>query len=973
MPFHPMPRAARLPALLVLAFFARADSLLPPLTPQQAREAARLIASFKGNPKGPYFQIRWYCNDGSVHPPADLPCKPRGGGFQHAELSAAARQLAAWNLDLGVILVALDFEKFFDAKRDHHLLKQLVLEKYLTEVDQGWIYRRARTYRGARQAEDEEKAGRKLLIQLLSDPDWNSRHYYLANQAVAAVPHGGADPAVQKIRALAKAVADQDPRFQPIRNQIHSAPGPDDLPAVERYLRDRNPQGAARTQAEDLAGLLRRQQSGQTLEVQIGAYQKRLAGSPLGDRLAGLAPLLTGKNAAALASAAALSLEIRRAVTASKDGRRNLDLLDLNALLQEYGFRAGAGQDGVRRERLARLLDLLRYSTGAGLLSFRQLDALEKEIAGLPGEVPAETYFQSIRYLARSTGWCRATVAQDFGPAAGLYEPAEPLAGGLVDHLLRGSVALPLSARLDPLVTDANQAVGIRHSLFGLPSGRGVAAMNPGVAVGRLGIIEPGQEDAPLDPDRIYVIPATLSDLKPMSGILTLDSGNALSHAQLLAANLGIPNAVVPSSLLPTLKQYAGRQVVYAVTPRGMVVLRDMSQLTPEERRLFAEQPAVQARIDLDTTRLNLRERRILNLRDLGARDSGVTVGPKAANLAQLMQFFPDNVAPGLVLPFGIYEQHIDRALEPGAPALRRQIHDALAEAERLRDSGASTDQIRQFIYPRLARFRKAIQTMPLLPAFEQELLARMRSTFGPDGTYGVFVRSDTNAEDLPQFTGAGLNLTVPNRVGNSSILQAIKDVWASPLTERAYDWRARILRSQKQVYPSVIVMRAVPSDKSGVIATINLETGARDEITVNVSEGVSAVVDGGVAESLLLKPDGEVRLLEQARNPYRKVLLPAGGMENRPTSGSDRVLTDDEIRQVRALVAQVEARYPKATTENGQTLPWDIEFGFEKGQLRLFQIRPLVRSRAGRALEVFSRLESHVPAVERVRLDQGL
>ena len=47
------------------------------------------------------------------------------------------------------------------------------------------------------------------------------------------------------------------------------------------------------------------------------------------------------------------------------------------------------------------------------------------------------------------------------------YQPVEPQAGGLVDHLLRGSVALPLTARLELLVADANRAAGIRHAIFG--------------------------------------------------------------------------------------------------------------------------------------------------------------------------------------------------------------------------------------------------------------------------------------------------------------------------------------------------------------------------------------------------------------------------------------------------------------------------------------------------------------------------
>ena len=101
-----------------------------------------------------------------------------------------------------------------------------------------------------------------------------------------------------------------------------------------------------------------------------------------------------------------------------------------------------------------------------------------------------------------------------------------------------------------------------------------------------------------------------------------------------------------------------------------------------------------------------------------------------------------------------------------------------------------------------------------------------------------------------------------------------------------AWDWRSRILKSSANVYPSVLLLRSVPSDKSGVIATVNLDTG-EDDITVNVSEGVSAVVDGGIAESLLLKPDGTVRLLEQARGTYRKALKTGGDFENVPGIGA--------------------------------------------------------------------------------------
>ena len=952
---------------LAIVTLLAADGLIPPLDSRQAEQARKILEEFKTNPKGPYFQIRWFCKDGSVLPPAGTPCTSLGGGIQYAELSPAARMLSKWNLDVGTVLASLDFSTFFDAARDQWLPRELVLQNYLAQIDRGWIYRRGASYRGALQAEDEEKSGRQLLSQLLANPDWVARNYFLVNQLIAAIPHGVPDSAVLKSRTLAASIAGRDFRFQMIRSKIHSRPGPEDVKAVEQFIADRKSDDP---ELRELADLLRGQYES-TPQVRLAIFQKKLGGTPVGPLLNEYAAAISqGKEGN---NGPALVLEILHQVTSPVPARSKLDMLDLNALVLEEAFLSGqrpAGQSS-RRQLLASLLDYIRYATGAGLLSERQLDALQWEIAALDGEaeVPAARYLRSIRYLERSAGWCQATAARNFGPISRHYQAVEPRSGALVDHLVRGSVALPLTSRLEVLVADANRAAGIHHSIFGDPSNRGVVGLNPGVAIGRLGILDAEQNNQAVDPKQIYVIPQTLADLEPMAGILTLDSGNILSHSQLLAANLGIPNATVPSALLPMLREKRDVELFYAVTRGGVVILKEKASLNPEEIQQWSgKTTANRERIAIDTSKLRLDDTRLIPLTELTAQDSGARAGPKAANLGQLTHFFPQNVAPGLVVPFGIYYEHIRRSVD-GGPPLDEQIGKMYRHAEQMRDSGAPSADVNGYLYPELARIRKLIQMMALLPDFEKELAARMGATFGPDGSYGVFVRSDTNAEDLPAFTGAGLNLTVPNQVGFRNITQSIKDVWASPFEERAWDWRSRILESSEYVYPSVLLLRSVPSDKSGVIATLNLETG-EDDITVNVSEGVSAVVDGGVAESLLLKPDGSVRLLEQARGTYRKTLRPGGDFQNVPVSGSDTVLMPDEIRQLREMVAEVKRLYPPAYSARHEVLPWDIEFGFEKGQLRLFQIRPLARYQQEQTLNALNRLDATETPAGNVRLD---
>ena len=75
--------------------------------------------------------------------------------------------------------------------------------------------------------------------------------------------------------------------------------------------------------------------------------------------------------------------------------------------------------------------------------------------------------------------------------------------------------------------------------------------------------------------DGIYLLPETVSELPPVAGILTAGAGNPLSHVQLLARNLGIPNVAVDPALLPELRRHDGKRIVLAVSPAGLVEIHE--------------------------------------------------------------------------------------------------------------------------------------------------------------------------------------------------------------------------------------------------------------------------------------------------------------------------------------------------------------------------------------------------------------
>ena len=144
----------------------------------------------------------------------------------------------------------------------------------------------------------------------------------------------------------------------------------------------------------------------------------------------------------------------------------------------------------------------------------------------------------------------------------------------------------------------------------------------------------------------IYVLPETVADLPPVRGIVTAGEGNPLSHVQLLARNLGIPNVAIEERNLEKLRPYDGKEIVLAVSPGGSVRLALMDAQTSA---LFDVAPAVNAQpvITVDLAKLDLTKRDFINLSALRAADSGRIVGPKAAKLGELKFHYPEAVADG--------------------------------------------------------------------------------------------------------------------------------------------------------------------------------------------------------------------------------------------------------------------------------------------------------------------------------------
>jgi len=917
--------------------------------PLPARETLRRwMAEMKISPRGPFLRIRWFCKDGTIHPPQEYACRDRGGGVQHGEWTERVVLLRSNAYFIANVFADVRPEILLAQPEAENVVKQMILEQYLIRADDGWIFRHARYYRGALQDEDESRGGQGLLLAMVSNPAWQEVRFPVLREAVRFIPHGRSGAPVSEMRQLSRALGEADPEFQPLRTKIHVKPELGDAERVRRYGGRQGKKDLA-GDYEKLAVLIQKVFQPSDARTEIFALGRIVSSKILSQEIRETGSRLgTDRDPATRFEAGCRMLaSIRGQLGSVGDRRVRLALLDASLTLEQDLFLTGNTlidrlPRASRKERLEWLRACANGLYGMGLISGRQREGLLDTFRGISGpSVRWNDYKAGLNDAARVPGWADQMLRFHFTSAVDTLVVLEPLTSTYLSDRVRGSLLIVYSLVLESLLADANRQLGIVNRMMDRIVDAGLTALNPGIARGVLKVAKVGDDPKTFSRDGIYVLPSTMEDLPSVRGIITAGKGNMLSHVQLLARHLGIPNVAVDQSLLPQVSALEGRSVVLAVSPGGIVQIAPDG---PEWDAVFAlESQGASTVIRPNVAKLDLSNRNLVLLRDLRVSDSGRICGPKAANLGELKRHFPEAVAEGVVIPFGIFRSLLDLPAEPGGLPMFQWMQQQDALIKRLAPEPAKQQEA---VGRYLDRTRRWITSADPGIEFRAKLRAAMEKTFGPDGSYGVFVRSDTNVEDLPGFTGAGLNLTVPNVVGFDGVMEAILRVWASPFEDRAYRWRQASVDRPDQVYVSILLLKSVPVEKSGVMVTADVENGTPGWLSVAVSEGVGGAVSGQRAEELRINlKNGQVQLLAHATEPFKRILWPKGGVVSVPASGTEAVLSRSDITQLMALAEGLPQRFPWLKDKDGHPVPADVEFGFARGQLYLFQIRPYLES----------------------------
>ncbi len=267
----------------------------------------------------------------------------------------------------------------------------------------------------------------------------------------------------------------------------------------------------------------------------------------------------------------------------------------------------------------------------------------------------------------------------------------------------------------------------------------------------------------------------------------------------------------------------------------------------------------------------------------------------------------------------------------------------------------------------RAERIRHAILEASLPQDLAQQITAAYQQLSGGLHTHAdVAVRSSATAEDLPDASFAGQQETYLNVQGELALLHTCKRCFASLFTERAISYRADKGFEHDAIALSVGVQKMVRSDlaSSGVIFTIDTETGFRDVVLINAAYGLGEnVVQGSVNpdEFYVFKPtlkSGFKPILEKRVGTKEfKLIYDIGGgrmVKNVPVAPADRTkfaISDDEVLQLARWACVIEDHY---SAKRGSPTPMDIEWAKDghTGEMFIVQARPeTVQSR--KALDV--------------------
>jgi pyruvate, water dikinase len=202
-----------------------------------------------------------------------------------------------------------------------------------------------------------------------------------------------------------------------------------------------------------------------------------------------------------------------------------------------------------------------------------------------------------------------------------------------------------------------------------------------------------------------------------------------------------------------------------------------------------------------------------------------------------------------------------------------------------------------------------------------------------------VAVRSSATAEDLPDASFAGQQESFLNIKGESNLIQAIRDAWASLFGARAIFYRATKGFDHFKVSLAVPVQVMIQSDISGVAFSINPVTNNKNQIIIEAGYGLGDYIVQGVITPdhyIVNKDSFTIHSRQIIPQTIKEVYKYPSGVKKQKVSKQKinlQKLPDNLILKLAKIVDSIQKHY---------YFPQDIEWALQNGELYIVQSRPI-------------------------------
>ncbi|RZA01384.1 MAG: phosphoenolpyruvate synthase, partial [Proteobacteria bacterium] len=345
----------------------------------------------------------------------------------------------------------------------------------------------------------------------------------------------------------------------------------------------------------------------------------------------------------------------------------------------------------------------------------------------------------------------------------------------------------------------------------------------------------------------IIVMDKVPEDIPRLSGVINAQHTTPLSHINVLASGWQIPNAVQLGIFERIESQgLEGQWVEISAQPEAPELW-----LKKIERPAEADKPPAWRATKVKIEEPEIIDIPILPLSRLRMSDRS-RYGTKAANLGELHRL----LAIGSEKATGFYRvrrppranllPYLAKALEVGPDAdLDKEAIKFLRGLVHLPQGIAVPFSIQQRVFESSPKIQQAVgklkmalelnarqvdalcvslQQMVLAVRIPSEIIDLLDAQIARHlaGVSTFVVRSSSNAEDLENFSAAGIYESI-NKVSTADrIFESIKQVWSSLLSPRSVRLRQEAGISLDDVYMGVIIQEEIPSQMGGVLITTN-------------------------------------------------------------------------------------------------------------------------------------------------------